>query len=88
MTSPAHPSDAATLPELIRLQMRRSYPLDTVAEVATKINIQRHSLISWVAGRRNPGAATLRDLLTKLKADEGTILSALVLLSKTTPGGQ
>lgn len=86
MTSPSHPSDATTLPDLLRMQVRRSYPLDSIAEVATKISISRHSLMAWTTGNRTPGPATLRDLLAKLDADEGTILRALVMLS--TPGGQ
>lgn len=86
MTSPSHPSDAKTLPDLLRMQVRRAYPLDSIAEVATKIGLSRHSLMAWTTGNRTPGPATLRDVLKRLGADEGTILSALMMLA--TRGGQ
>lgn len=71
---------------LLRMQIRRVHPMLSIAEVADKIGIGRHTLYSWTSGSRTPRPLTLRGLLRKLSADDATVMRALLLLS--SPGGQ
>lgn len=80
------PSEATTLPLLLRLQMRRAHPLLPTAQVAERIGLSRRLLYSWVTGERTPGPKALREVLDRLHADDATVAAALLLLS--SPGGQ
>lgn len=71
---------------LLRMQIRRVHPMLSIAEVADKIGIGRHTLYSWTSGARTPRPLTLRDVLRRLAADDTTVMRALLLLS--SPGGQ
>jgi transcriptional regulator with XRE-family HTH domain len=82
MHTEPHPSEAASVPELIRVQMARSFPGQTLDHIAGKLSLNRHTVHAWRTGKRRPGAAALRDLLTRLGAEEATITAALLLLSR------
>ncbi len=88
MTTPSysHPSEAPTLPILLRLAIRARFPLLTIDAAATEIGIGRHTMYAWTSGQRTPHPKTLRDVLQRLDADDTTVAAALMLLA--SPGGQ
>lgn len=84
-TSPAaHPLEAATLPELLRLQIAHEHPTGTIASVARYIGIKEPTLYSWcadigAAGSRIPEPATIKDVLRQLNAAPEVVEHALRL---------
>lgn len=83
-TTAAHPLEAASVPELLTLQIREEHPTGTIAAVARYIGVKETTLYAYVAdpsatNHRLPEPATLRDLLTQLRATPEVIERAMRL---------
>ena len=80
----AHPLEARTLSELLRLQIAHEHPTGVMTKVAEHIGVKATTLYAWTAdpsatNYRMPEPATIKDVLRQLNAEPEVVDHALRL---------